>query len=141
MLIIRKFTPLVLAVLSLSLAAYQFASTYFSGEWRNPSEEMVSKWEDRIQPVREAFPSDLRQVGYMDNSIISGDSVFFDVHEFQLMQYSIAPISLQIGIEYEWIVGNFNDDEAIETWLGEHLGAYDIQGFGFGLYLIHDLEN
>jgi len=141
MIIIRKITPIVLAVLSLATAVNQLTSTYFSGEWKNQTEEMVSKWDDRIQPLQEALPSGLEQVGYMDNSIISGDSASFDVHEFQLMQYSLAPIPLQMGIDQEWIVGNFNDDGSIEPWLDEHFGTYDIQGFGFGLYLIHDLEN
>lgn len=137
----RKLTPLMLAVLCLALAIYQLALTFYSGEWRNPSEEMVSKWENRIQPVREALPLDVKQIGYVDDAIIIGDSAPFDIHEFQFMQYSLAPIPVQMGIENEWTVGNFNDDETLEIWLDRHHGAYDVQGFGFGLYLIHDLEN
>jgi len=138
---IRKFMPLILAVLSLAFAAYQVALTIASGEWRNPSDEMVSKWEDRLQALREALPSGQTQVGYVDDAALSGDPSQLDGNEFQLMQYSLAPVALQNGLEQEWIIGNFRSDENLEAWLTEQLGAYELQGFGFGLYLIHDVEN
>lgn len=102
---------------------------------------MVSKWEDHVQALREALPVDVSQVEYMDDSTVSGDSALFDINEFQLMQYSMAPAALQMGVEQEWIIANFNNDEDLVPWLNENLGKYDVQGFGFGLYLIHDLEN
>ena len=139
--IIRKYTPLVLAILCLVIAGYHFALTTSSGEWRNSSDEMVSKWEERIQVLREALPSDVTQVGYIDDAAISEDPALFDANEFQLMQYSVAPVAIDSGLTHEWIIGNFNDDENLEPWLAGQLGAYELQGFGFGLYLIHDVEN
>ncbi len=138
---LRKWMPLVFAVLSLAFAVYQVALTIVSSEWRNPSDEMVSKWEDRLPALREALPSGLTQVGYVDDSALSGDPSQLDGNEFQLMQYSLAPVALQNGIKQEWIVGNFRSDENLEGWLTEQLGAYELQSFGFGLYLIHDVEN
>ena len=141
MMIIRKYTPLVLAILFLAFAGYQLAWTFSSSEWRNSSDEMVSKWEERLHALREALPSGVSQVGYVDDSFLVGDLSQLDVNEFQLMQYSVAPVAIQAGVDYEWIIGNFNDDENLEAWLSEQLGVYELQGFGFGLYLIHDVEN
>jgi hypothetical protein len=139
--IIRKYTPLVLAILSLAFSGYEFTQTFFSGEWRNPSEEMVSKWEDRVQALREALPAGVSQVGYVDAAAIGENPALFDANEFQLMQYSVAPVAIDSGMNHEWIIGNFNDDENLEAWLTEQIGVYELQGFGFGLYLIHDVEN
>jgi hypothetical protein len=138
---IRSYVPLTLALVSLVFAAYQFALTFSSGEWRNSSDEMVSKWEDRLQALREALPPGVSQVGYVDDAALLGDASSLDVNEFQLMQYSVAPVALQLGVKQEWIIGNFNEDEGLETWLNEKIGQHETQGFGFGLYLIHDLEN
>jgi hypothetical protein len=138
---LRKSAPLVLAVLFLLFAAYQLVSTLSSDAWNNPSDEMVTKWEDHVQALKDALPSDLTQIGYMDDSAISGDVAAFDINEFQLMQYSIAPIALDNGIGHSWIIGNFEDDTNLEAWLTDTIGAHEVQSFGFGLYLIHDLEN
>lgn len=132
--------PFFLAIFSLALAVYQFALTYSSTDWRDTSNEMVTKWEDHIRAMREALPSGVDQMGYVDDSILSGDVSSFDPHEFQLMQYSLAPVALQMGIDHEWVIGNFRDDENLEAWLAETFGKYETRGFGFGLYLIHDLD-
>lgn len=102
---------------------------------------MVTKWEDHVQALKDALPSGLTQIGYMDDSAINGDAAAFDINEFQLMQYSIAPIALDNGIGHAWIIGNFEDDTNLEAWLPDTIGAHEVQSFGFGLYLIHDLEN
>jgi len=138
---LRRSTSLALAVLFLAFSAYQLAQTFSLGEWRNVPDEMVTKWEDHVQALREALPTGLTKVGYVDDSHITGDSASFDGNEFQLMQYSIAPIALDQGLDHSWIVGNFKDATGLEAWLTSEIGAYEIQSFGFGLYLIHDLEN
>lgn len=135
---IRKSTPLLLAVLSLVLAINQFVTIFSSDGRRNGSNEMVTKWEDHVRALREAIPPGVKQVGYVDVFTPEGDAVY-DPNEFQLMQYSLAPVVLQIGTDHEWIVGNFAEDSNLEARLDEELGNYEIQGFGFGLYLIHDL--
>ncbi|MCQ3937419.1 MAG: hypothetical protein DPW18_10290 [Chloroflexi bacterium] len=133
--------PLAFAVLFTVFAARHFALTYSSGEWKNPSDEMVTKWEDHVRALREALPRDVNQAGYVDDSIVSGNPKSLDGNEFQLMQYSVAPVALEIGIGQEWIIGNFADDVDFRSWLDEQIGAHEVQGFGFGLYLIHDLED
>ncbi len=138
---LRKSVPVALVVLSLGMAIYQFIETFSAGEWRNSSEEMVSKWESRIQVLREALPADVTQVGYVDDAALNGDASLLDVNEFQLMQYSVAPVAIDSGLKHEWIIGNFNEDSKLEPWLAGQIGEYELQGFGFGLYLIHDVEN
>ena len=138
---LRKSVPFVLVAMLLAMAIYQFAVSFSAGEWRNSSDEMVSKWEERIQSLCEALPVDVTQVGYIDDAAISDDPALFDANEFQLMQYSVAPVAIDSEKRHEWTIGNFNDDANLETWLTEQIGAYELQGFGFGLYLIHDVEN
>lgn len=138
---IQKWMPLVLAVLFLAFAGYHCALGFSSSEWRNPPDEMVSKWEDRIQSLREALPANVTQVGYIDDSALNNDPALFDANEFQLMQYSVAPVAIDSEKRHEWMIGNFNDDKDLEAWLTEQIGAHELQGFGFGLYLIHDVEN
>lgn len=138
---LRKSMPLALMLLSLVMAAHLFVSTFYLGKWRNSSEEMVSKWEGRLQVLREALPMDVTQVGYVDDAALSGDASKLDVNEFQLMQYSVAPVAIDSGLNHEWIIGNFNEDDGLEVWLDANLGIYELQEFGFGLYIIHDLEN
>ena len=135
--ILRSFAPLTLAVAAIVLAVFQFAQVYNLAEWRNPSEEMVSKWEGHVQALRDAIPSDVYQAGYVDKSMLGGGVEVLDVNEFQLMQYSVAPVLLKVGAEEPWIIGNFDNDTDFQPWLDSLEGRYDVQSFGFGLYLIH----
>ena len=139
--LIRRYVPLLIVLISLIASAYQLITTISLGAWRNPSDEMVTKWEDRLQALREALPDGVTKVGYVDDAFLAGDPSQLDVNEFQLMQYSVAPVAIQAGVEYEWIIGNFNENDTLEARLTETLGAYELQSFGFGLYLIHDVEN
>ena len=138
---VRRSVPFALAIFFLVFSAYRFMADLSAGEWRNSSDEMVTKWEDHVQALREALPSGVTQIGYMDASTVNGDSASFDVNEFQLMQYSLAPVTLDNRLDHEWIIGNFGKDTDFESWLTGNIGAHEVQGFGFGLYLIHDLEN
>ena len=138
---VRRSVPFALAIFFLVFSAYRFMADLSTGEWRNSSDEMVTKWEDHVQALREALPSGVTQIGYMDASTVNGDSASFDVNEFQLMQYSVAPVTLDNRLDDEWILGNFGKDTDFESWLTGNIGAHEVQGFGFGLYLIHDLEN
>jgi len=134
---LRNFAPFTLAVASIVLAAFQFSQVYNSNEWKTPSEEMVSTWENHVQSLREAIPSDVYQAGYMDKSMLGEGSDSLDVNEFQLMQYSLAPILLKMGAGEPWIIGNFDRNTDFHPWLDSQEGRYEVQSFGFGLYLIH----
>lgn len=101
---------------------------------------MVTRWDDRIQPLRDALPPGLDQAGYVDKSTILGNPNEFDLEEFLLMQYSIAPVVLTTGTNEEWIICNVEGGINLQNWLDTHISEYEIQGFGFGLYLVHVLE-
>lgn len=107
--------------------------------WTGRQEEMVTIWDARIQDMREALPPGTDHIGYLETSDIL-EAETFDIEEFLLMQYSLAPASLKHGLGDEWVVGNFNKDVDVPSWLDERVTRYEIQSFGFGLYLIHILE-
>lgn len=138
--LIRKNAALVIAVLSILAAGYDIYSSISSRDWINEEGEMVSKWDERLQPLREALPKDVNQVGYVDTSIINNTPSKFDGEEFFLMQYSVAPVALDHGFEQDWVIINTDNDTDINGWLNSQAADYEIQSFGFGLYLIRILE-
>lgn len=135
----RRFTPLLLAGLSILTAVIQLVQSAQERVWTGRREEMVTIWDARIQDVRENLPPGTDHIGYLETSDIL-ESEAFDIEEFLLMQYSLAPASLTRGFGNEWVVGNFNNDVDVTSWLDERITKYEIQSFGFGLYLIHILE-
>jgi hypothetical protein len=135
----RRFAPLFLAGLSILAAVMQLVQSAQERAWTGLQEEMVTMWDARIQDVREAFPPGTDHIGYLETSDVLKTETF-DIEEFLLMQYSLAPASLKRGLGDEWVVGNFNKDVDFTSWLDERITNYDVQSFGFGLYLIHILE-
>lgn len=137
---IRLWLPAVFTVLSILAAGYQAFQYISAGNWGKPQAEMITQWDTRLQPLRDALPDDLDRVGYLDKSIILGQHEVFDGEEFFMMQYSVAPVALEVGIQQTWIIGNFDRDTDFQIWLDERIERYEIQSFGFGLYLIHRLD-
>lgn len=137
---IRNAAPLTLAILSVLVAAFQIFQSRHDRAWTGLTMEMVTRWDDRIQPLRDALPPALDQAGYVDKSTILGNPNEFDLEEFLLMQYSIAPVVLTTGTNEEWIICNVEGGINLQSWLDTHISEYEIQGFGFGLYLVHVLE-
>jgi hypothetical protein len=135
----RRFTPLLLAGLSILTAVIQLVQSAQERVWTGRQEEMVTIWDARIQDVQETLPPGTDRIGYLETSDIL-ESETFDIEEFLLMQYSLAPASLTRGLENEWVVGNFNNDVDVTSWLDERIIRYEIKSFGFGLYLIRILE-
>ena len=138
--LIRLYTPIVLAILSIVMAGYQLVQVFFAREWADRTNEMVTKWDERIHSLRDFLPAGVTIVGYLDKSMIVEQPEIFDGEEFFLMQYSMAPVVLEIGIGRPWIVGNFDNKTDFRPWLNQKLGNYAIQNFGSSLYLIKDLD-
>ena len=136
---IRKFTPLTLALLCIALAVYQVGRTVISRNWSDPAGKAVSQWDERIQSLRQFLPPDVTRVGYLDNSVMD-KKLLADVDEFFLMQYSMAPVILQVGAEQPWIIGNFAKDTKFRPWLNVRMKHYEVQSFGGGIYIIHNLD-
>lgn len=138
--LIRLWTPFALAVLSILAAGYQAFQFISAGNWGKPQVEMVTQWDSRLQSLRDALPAGLDQVGYLDKSIILEQYELFDGEEFFMMQYSVAPVALEVGIQQPWIIANFDKDTDFQGWLDERIEHYEIQSFGFGIYLIERLD-
>jgi hypothetical protein len=136
---IQRFVPLLLATLSMLIAVVQLIQSAHERAWTGLQVEMVTTWDTRIHDLREALPSGVDQVGYLEMSDIL-ESEKFDVEEFLLTQYALAPAALQRGLESEWIVGNFPKDVEFTPWLNSRISKYTLRSFGFGLHLIHVIE-
>lgn len=130
----------MLALLSLAMAVYQSAQTIINRSWADRSSDMVSKWDERIQTLRQALPPGTTHVGYLNSSTIDKSTAAFDGEELFLMQYSIAPVILEVGTGHPWIIGNFNKDTKFRPWLNTVIKKYTVQNLGSGLYLIHNLD-
>lgn len=101
-----------------------------------PSRELVrddgaAKWEQRMQPVRDALPAAVREAGY-----ISDPEQTARVQEYSLTRYALAPVVVHPGIDYEWIVGNFTQPGFEDILKTQIPSDYTIQKFGAGIYLI-----
>jgi len=101
----------------------------------------VSAWEARLEPLKRALPENTRVLGYVsDLDLLENpdqNQIFNEIDELPLTQYSLAPILVRPGADEEWLIGNFTRPE-MNTYLQTRLpGGYDIQSFGFGIYLIH----
>ncbi len=136
---IRAIAPMGLAIILLIATTYYLYSGLVNGHY-DIHGEMVSRWDQRLEPLRDALPQNVHQVGYVYTSMIVGDNTTFDIEEFFLTQYSIAPVVMQLGLEQEWIIGNFDKNSGYQQWLEARIAKYDIQYFGFDLYLIHRLD-
>jgi hypothetical protein len=140
---IRSHVPIILAILSIGIAGYKTFEDILARPWADPATQIIPTWEKRIQPIRDFLPPEVTIVGYLEKSMVTGQaniSTGFDGEEFFLMQYSMAPVILDLEIDHPWIVGNFDNDTDFRSWLDENLGDYEIQNFGSSLYLIHKLE-
>ncbi len=141
--IIRGYLPYLLALIMIAGSAVSFYYKLPTFAAANASTDMVSEWDEHMKPVREALPSDVLVAGYLEASNIVTQPVRYDDAEFFMTQYSLAPVALIKGMDHEWIIGNFGNTLSladISTWLDQRIPHYEIQEFGFGIYLIHTIS-
>jgi|WetSurMetagenome_2_1015567.scaffolds.fasta_scaffold286330_2 hypothetical protein len=103
----------------------------------NPSIELIrndgaEKWEERMQAVRKALPSSVRDVGY-----ISDPELTAQVQEYFLTRYALAPVVVRLGVNHEWIIGNFTQPGFEDLIKNQIPSEYTIKKLGAGIYLIH----
>lgn len=140
---IRRGAPYLLASICILASGFHFLEDLRSLKPATLAEDMVSPWDERMKKMREALPPDVFVIGYLEQSNIPESQATYDSAEFFLTQYGMAPVVVENGFGQEWIIGNFGNTippELIKPWLDEALGEYTIQDFGFGMYLIHDIE-
>ncbi len=137
---LRLIFPYALAMLCIVSGGIQlFTNLRESGLSSTPT-DMVSPWEEHIEPLRQALSPDVYAAGYLDASDVPGSLEPVDDAELGLSQYALAPMALRHGPGGPWIIGNFGGSASLKTirpWLARTLGEFTIQDFGFGLYLIH----
>ena len=100
--------------------------------------DSVSKWEKRVLRVLDHVPEDITVFGYVADWNIP-DSGFIAIdqdQEYVLTQYALAPRMVELGLEHEWIIGNFIFP-GFKDWLDQKLPSYELIEIGFGIYLIH----
>jgi hypothetical protein len=138
---LKKAAPWLLAALCLIASGLHFTETMRSFD---RSKDMVSSWEEHMKLIRDAIPEDVFIVGYLEPADIPDSTVQHDPAEFFLTQYGIAPVVLTRGFGDEWTIGNFGGNvplESLSPWLDQRLGKHEVQDLGFGIFIIHDLEN
>jgi len=137
---IKRALPYLLALVALVASG---SHLLHSIRFFDPANDMVSGWEEHMKLVREALPADVYEAGYLEKTDLPDSQALHDPAEFFLTQYGVAPVVLVEGFGPEWIIGNFGGAsiKRIEPWLQEELGQFTIQSLGFGIYVIHDIEN
>lgn len=85
-----------------------------------------------MKPVKERIPPTIQEVGY-----ISDNDSTASIQEYSLTKYSLVPIIVRQGGNYEWIVGNFTQAEFEEIIHNSITGPYEMEKVGAGIYLIH----
>ena len=120
----------------------------------------VSIWENRLHSVQQELPPGVDRVGYLaewdfpENQLPpgitrDGYSTEWDLppqyrqigalNEFRLTKYTLAPIIVERGADFPWIIGNFSAYH-FKPWLRDTIGNYEIKEIGGGIYLIHRLQ-
>lgn len=99
-------------------------------------------WEARMKPVKLALPKDVQELGYVSDLDLlinpTQGQLFTEVDEFPLTMYSMTPRSVQHGLGFEWIIGNFTKP-GFKDYLDMNLpNGYELQSMGFGIYLIRN---
>lgn len=93
-------------------------------------------WEERLKELRQDLPKDgvigfisERDVPGMDSSPIDQDA------EYTLTQYSLAPLILTRGTNYDLVIGNFGPYD-LDFDVQKEIGVSLITNYGYGIYLL-----
>jgi hypothetical protein len=120
-------TLLVCAAASLYGYALQTQSGWEYFNYHNRTDE-ISLWESRMAPIKAKIPAGVTRVGYVTEDV--------QYNEYYLTQYALIPLVLERSQSPEWLVANDSGRNVLRLLNGE-TSAYEIESFGFGLYLIH----
>jgi len=138
---IRRSAIILLIALSLLFNTYNLFDMVKNRDPNAALKNEVSIWENRLHSMRQELPADVEQIGYAADWDLPGvkyESADQD-NEFRLTKYVLAPVIVNRGLEYEWIVGNFSQHR-FEDWLRGEIGEYQLKEIGGGVYLIHRVQ-
>ncbi len=94
-----------------------------------------SRWEDRLQRLRNDLPK-YGVVGYVSEQDIPG-APFMPIdtnEEFGLTQYFLAPLIVEHGTGYKYVIGNFGDPD-YDYQVEKTLGLKQLMSYGMGIFL------
>jgi hypothetical protein len=94
------FRALIVGVAALNLVA--FRTTVMSGAW------ITTASEGALPAVRQALAGQ-RHVGYISNETIEGG--YIGTERYNLTQYAVAPIVVELGPTREFVIGDFSETE------------------------------
>lgn len=102
---------------------------------------LLSKWEQRFEPIKEKLPSENGIIGYVaDWDTVGGSySKANSSMEYTLAQYTMAPIIVSRKPNLEWFLVNMDVDD-FNLWLTNKSGEYEVTKYGFNLYLVHEIR-
>lgn len=94
--------------------------------------DSVTRWEERMQSLRGALPTSVKEVGYLSDNETT--AIF---QEYVLTQYALAPVVVRQSAEFEWIIGNFTQPDFQDVLEQKISSDFTIRKIGAGIYLIH----
>jgi hypothetical protein len=103
--------------------------------------EAVAEWEGRFERLKKILPLTRGVVGYVSDSGVTGTNYFDpnDQIEYTLTQYTMAPIIINKGGNFEWTIGVLSKS-GYEDWIRSHSGKFEITFLKYNIYLIHRLN-
>jgi hypothetical protein len=104
-------------------------------------QDPVTQWETKFVRLKKALPQDTDVVGYLADWDVPGIT-YNDGNqhgEYVLIQYTLSPVIVARGTDYEWIVGNLTH-EAYEKWQSSSQGKFEVSFYKNNLYLIHKVQ-
>jgi hypothetical protein len=103
--------------------------------------ESVAEWERRFERLKKVLPITRGVVGYVSDSGVTGINYdnANDQIEYTLTQYTMAPIIINKGVNFEWNIGVLSKP-AYEDWVRSHGAGFEIIFLKYNIYLIHRLN-
>jgi hypothetical protein len=102
---------------------------------RNLSDDPVTNWERRIEPVKADLPKS-GEIGYLSDWDLPGwkGSQSDMDNEYRLTQYALAPRLLIRGAGYAHVVANLSNPDDISR-IEAQFQVRKVHEYGFGIYL------
>jgi len=132
--ILQKIAIGVIVIASMVLSVKHLSDSTLKGTFQD---DPVADFEHKVVKLKDGLPANVGEVGYISDWDVPGISPDPNlVGEYILIQYSMAPVIVVRGMDFEWIIGNLTPDSARR--LKEQSGQnYQIKYYDYGLYLIH----
>ena len=136
-LLLRKLSFIIFLLLEVFIGWKNLQ--YIIGAEYNASEP-VAEWERRFVPLKAAFPLTRGVVGYISDPDVAGYPYGPDDElEFNLTQYTMAPLIIHKGTNFEWIIGILSSS-VYQDWARTHGSEFDSTFYKYNIYLIHRLN-